>query len=460
MDSKDVKDVDHRVSVDVRGSPITNLDNHQEHHDVLDTEYLASRGLSKFYHSVLFQMILFGALSFVGPAMSDAISNLGGGGLSTPFLSNLANSVDYASGCLISLFGGPLINKLGIKWACVIASIGMPLGPSGYYQSARFGTDWYLLLAKACYTPTSFAMDGTCVLIETLRSLEALPADFCGIAWGTYLIFVAFACTGIIWALLLSPTRLVRRRDGSRVPTSSTTSWAGELKALARHLRAPKTWLVFIPAFYSFFYGGTMGTYLSLHFSVRARALSTLITPSITVPMVIAFGRLLDTKHWSQKTRAWISFAFWVIPQAACFIWIGLEYKSFGASDVSLDYILQPRRWAAAYFPYLIVFTTGYLTQLSLYWILGTFSVDTKSNARTGGLFRAFETAGQAVSYGINSSSGGDVRIGFFVNCALLVVSVPCMWFLIGLVPDRPSEIDLDEVDEVDSRVLVGVGSR
>lgn len=56
-----MKDVDHRVSVDVRGSPITNLDNHQEHHDVLDTEYLASRGLSKFYHSVLFQMILFGA---------------------------------------------------------------------------------------------------------------------------------------------------------------------------------------------------------------------------------------------------------------------------------------------------------------------------------------------------------------------------------------------------------------
>lgn len=33
-----------------------------------------------------------------------------------------------------------------------------------------------------------------------------------------------------------------------------------------------------IPAFYSFFYGGTMGTYLSLHFSVRARALSSLIT--------------------------------------------------------------------------------------------------------------------------------------------------------------------------------------
>ena len=171
---------------------------------------------------------------------------------------------------------------------------------------------------------------------------------------------------------------------------------------------------------------------------------------------MIAFGRLLDLKHWSQKTRAWISFAFWVIPQAACFIWIGLEYTSLGTGKASLDYVLEPRRWAAAYFPYLIVFTTGYLTQLSLYWILGTFSIDSKSVSRTGGLFRAFETAGQAVSYGINSSSGGDDRIGFFVNCALLIASVPCMCLLIGLVPEQPSEVDLDgEIDE--SRVIRGI---
>jgi hypothetical protein len=38
-----------------------------------------------------------------------------------------------------------------------------------------------------------------------------------------------------------------------------------------------QTWLICIPSFYSFFYGGTMGTYLSLHFSVRARALSSLL---------------------------------------------------------------------------------------------------------------------------------------------------------------------------------------
>lgn len=35
--------------------------------------------------------------------------------------------------------------------------------------------------------------------------------------------------------------------------------------------------LMFMPAFFSFFLGGCLGTYLSLNFSVRSRALSSLI---------------------------------------------------------------------------------------------------------------------------------------------------------------------------------------
>jgi hypothetical protein len=82
--------------------------------------------------------------------MSDAISNLGGGGLSTPFLANLATSLNYAAGFVVTLFGGPLINKLGIKWSCIIAAITMPLAGSGYYVNARFGVDWYLLFSRVC----------------------------------------------------------------------------------------------------------------------------------------------------------------------------------------------------------------------------------------------------------------------------------------------------------------------
>jgi hypothetical protein len=99
-----------------------------------------------------------------------------------------------------------------------------------------------------------------------------------------------------------------------------------------------------------------MGTYLSLHFSVRARALSSLLVrklslidqlPSIpvtdpfaamiTIPSVIVFGKFLDTKWCSQRRRAWTGIMVWIPLQAACFIWIGIIYKT-GDGHPALDY--------------------------------------------------------------------------------------------------------------------------
>ncbi|KAK1962207.1 major facilitator superfamily transporter [Colletotrichum sublineola] len=424
----------------------------------IDEAYLRASKFTKFYRGVLFQMILFGALSFVGPAMSDAISNLGGGGLSTPYLANLATALAYMSGCLLTIFGGPLINKFGIH--------------------AKYHVDWYLLLARLIggfangflYVAETTAMlsypdansrglylgiwsamrnSGSVVGGAINFSNNSSKASAGGVAWSTYLIFVGFECTGVIWASLLTPTRRVRRKNGAKVPTSGKISWKGELIALWRHMQRKKTWLVSIPAFYSFFCGGTMGTYLSLHFSVRARALSSLLVPSLTIVMVLAYGKLLDRARWSQAKRAWISFILWAIPQAAAFIWIGIEYSKFGSgkSKNALDYELHTARWAEAYLPYLIMFTTTYWCQLSLYWILSTFSTDVGSSSRSGGLFRAFETAGQAVSYAINSKTGADPRIPFYVNAVLLVISAPCMVFLIRLVPDVPAITDVDAGD-------------
>ncbi|KAH8660302.1 membrane protein [Xylariales sp. PMI_506] len=437
----------------------------------IDEAYLRSSRFTKIFRGVLFQMILFGALSFVGPAMSDAISNLGGGGLSSPYLANLANALNYAAGCVVTLFGGPLINKIGIKWSCMIAAITMPLDGSSYYISARYGVQWYLLFSKLLGGFTSgflYVGETTAMLSypqqndrgfylgiwSAMRSSGSViggainfatnysSSSSGGISWATYLIFVGFECTGFIWAFLLTPTKRVRHNDGTHIQIAGDLSWKAELKALWKHIQTKKIWLVFIPAFYSFFYGGTMGTYLSLHFSVRARSLSTLIIPTITIPVVIGYGKLMDMTRWSQPTRAKIGFTLWVVPQVACFIWIGIEYSKFGTGTYALDYLLESRRWAEAYIPYLIIFVTGYWTQLCLYWILGTFSTDAGSSSRTGGLFRAFETAGQAVSYAINSTTGADPRIPFYVNCAVLALAIPCMIFLIKLVPEAPDSTD------------------
>ncbi|KAH7199380.1 major facilitator superfamily domain-containing protein [Fusarium oxysporum] len=422
--------------------------------EVLDTGidhgYLNAPKFTKFYRSVLFQMILLGLLSCVGPAMSDAISNLGGGGLSTPYLANLATSLNYTAGCLLTLFGGPLINKFGIKWSCIIAAVGMPLSGSAYYVCAKYRVNWYLIFAKILtgftygflYVAESTAMlsyplandrgfylgvwsamrnSGSVIGGAINLSNNHSDSKAGGVAWSTYLVFIAFEEYDAV---------IAARFPYPREPAGNMI----------------KTWLMALPAFYSFFCGGTMGTYLSLHFSVRARALSSLLLPTLSIVMVMVYGKVLDRTRWSQAKRAWISFACWLIPQTACFIWIGIEYSKFGGGKLesALDYETNTRRWAEAYLPCLIMQSTSYVCQLSLYWILGTFSTDAGSSARSGGLLRAFETAGQTVSYALNSHSGSDARIPFYIHAVILCLTVPCMVFLIRLVPEAPAATDMD----------------
>lgn len=131
---------------------------------------------------------------------------------------------------------------------------------------------------------------------------------------------------------------------------------------------------------YSFWYGGTTSTYLSLHFSVRARALSSFITPLGCIITTALFGILLDSRRFSQRKRAIICFALWIIPQAASFVWIGINMgKSslslakirpamlltvllvslplgwFGARAKSLRLDFTHSHWAIAYLPYYFI---------------------------------------------------------------------------------------------------------
>lgn len=43
------------------------------------------------------------------------------------------------------LCGGPIVNKLGIKWALVIGAMSFPIRGSSYYVNSKFGVQWYLI---------------------------------------------------------------------------------------------------------------------------------------------------------------------------------------------------------------------------------------------------------------------------------------------------------------------------
>lgn len=171
----------------------------------------------------------------------------------------------------------------------------------------------------------------------------------------------------------------------------------------------------------------------------------------------LLYGKFLDIKRFTQKQRAWYGLVVWAVPQAIGLVWLCIMWNLKYPTNVALDYGANPGAWAAAYFPFLIVFTTSFWVQIYLYWILSTFSTDVKAASRTGGLFRAWETAGQTTAYAVCAKSYRG-RYMTYVNIALMLASLVVLPFLLKLIPERPLAVDdvvgdRVEVERVDRKV-------
>lgn len=43
---------------------------------------------------------------------------------------------------IVCFLGGPLVNKIGVKWALVLGSMSFPIQGSAYYCNSKFGNQW------------------------------------------------------------------------------------------------------------------------------------------------------------------------------------------------------------------------------------------------------------------------------------------------------------------------------
>lgn len=43
--------------------------------------------------------------------------------------------------------GGPIVNKIGVKWALVIGSMSFPIQGSAYYCNSKYGNQWVSIYA-------------------------------------------------------------------------------------------------------------------------------------------------------------------------------------------------------------------------------------------------------------------------------------------------------------------------
>ncbi|KAL5120642.1 hypothetical protein ACEQ8H_001390 [Pleosporales sp. CAS-2024a] len=446
-------------------------------------EYQRSAPLWKrvWQHS-LTQMLLLSVQAFCGPAMADAIAGLGGGGLATPQTSNIATAVYYTMLAVCCALGGPIVNKLGTKWALVIGACSFPIQGSSYYCNSKFGNQWYLVFGgflSGIGTGTWYvAESGTIMSLApsgargkylalwiVSRNLGQLVGGAInlsknhlkgvegGVTPETYIAFVIIECMALPFAFLISPLERVVRSDGTRILVSEKIGTKKEFKLIQTTMTSKLILLSAFWAIWSFFYGGTWSTYLATYFSVRARALSSLVSPFFCIVGCFGLGFILDLKGVSQRRRAQLGLFTVVILNLGVYIWSIVMQNRFRISNPgAIDW--DDSLYATSFLPYFFVQTTGPLSQSYMYWLLSSFATDAQANVRNGAAFRCIEAIGQAISYGMNTQITTSPLIGMCVTFGLMALALGPMLVLVNSTPDRiPADVIVEEQNRFDNKV-------
>ncbi|KAI2608734.1 MFS general substrate transporter [Hypoxylon fragiforme] len=428
----------------------------------------------QIYQHSLTQMLLLSVQAFCGPAMADAIAGLGGGGLATPQTSNIATAINYAMLATVCLFGGPLVNKLGTKWALVIGAMSFPIRGSSYYCNSKFGNQWYLIfggfvtgIGSGCwYVAESGSIMSLApansrgkylALWIVARNLGQLVGGAInlsknhvkgvtgGVTPDTYVAFLIIESLALPFAFLISPLEHVVRSDGTRILVSEKLTFKQETKLIKFTMSSKLILLSALWAVWSFFYSGTWSTYLATYFSVRSRALSSLISPFFCIIGCFGLGFILDMKSLSQRRRAQVGLFTVVVVNTGVYIWSIVMQARFNTTNPGKIDWDEPL-YASSFLPYFFVQTTGPLSQSYMYWLLSSFATDAQANVRNGAAFRCLEAVGQAISYGMNTQIKTSPMIGFCVTFGLMAAALGPMLALVNSTPDRiPADVILEE---------------
>lgn len=144
-------------------------------------------------------------------------------------------------------------------------------------------------------------------------------------------------------------------------------------------------------------------SYLSLYFSVRARALASLVSALAQVVTTLVFGAFLDWTRISSNRRARYGFVFMMSLIGGCWAWGTAVQAGYSQLKPSLDWddVGFGRGWALYIF-WSINFSLAYNYG---FWLIGLMARDPKEVVRYMSAARAVEAAGQCIASGISSTS-------------------------------------------------------
>ncbi|GAA5842764.1 hypothetical protein JCM11251_001485 [Rhodosporidiobolus azoricus] len=411
-----------------------------------------------WYRTTWWSALALGVANFCAPGLWGALSGIGAGGLAEPWTVNAANSLTFGLMVLSAFATSSIVRFIGVRWTLFFGGAGYAVYTAALYVNSTQGTQWFLLLgaalcgisagtfwaieaAVAMSYPEpynvgkflgwwlSFRVGGQILGGAINLGINARNSEAGGINPKVYIVFIVLQCLGPFSAFLLPPPSKVQRTDGQPVDLHIENSIAKELKETAKLFFSPRFLLIVPLITQAVFSESFNSTFLTIHFSVRARALGSFVSAVVCIIAGQLFGRLIDSKRLNLKHRARYSFYLVLGLQGAWWTWSVIINNEFRKNPRIYD-------WADAGFgkgfgSYIAIAAGFQLNYLYLYFVAGSLVSTPADIVRIGGLLRATESAAQAVSYGLNSLKSFQDIGAASLNFALWGVALVPAWLVI-----------------------------
>lgn len=315
-------------------------------------------GPRTWYRTTFFNISVVAACAFIAPGLWAAINGLGAGGAASPYYVNAANSVIFVLQFIICIFGSWIIARVDLKWALVMGMIGFPIYSSSLYTHVKYMNNWYLMLAcviDGALSGLFWLTEGAIVLAYPEKHKRGMYlAYWLGfriigqmiggavslgvnvdrserghISVNTYLIFIAIQAVGPFVAACLSTPDKVQRSDGTPVAIKLPKSLKTELRAMWRLLGRKEILLLTPMMFQSVFSEAFFSTYNATYFTVRSRALASLVASCCVIFANFGLGFWLDWKKPSLNTRAVGAFVLIYAFEAGLYIYAMVITKEY-----------------------------------------------------------------------------------------------------------------------------------
>ncbi|KAJ8661466.1 hypothetical protein O0I10_002732 [Lichtheimia ornata] len=426
--------------------------------------------------SPLVQVVLLGLVCLCCPGMFNALNGLGAGGMmaSDIALVNSANSALYACFAVVGFFAGSVTNTLGVKFALTFGSVGYVIYSSSLWVYDAKQISGYVIAAGAilgCCAGIFWSAQGAIMMAYPeeknkgkyvaifwalfniggiLGSVITLGINLesggtGGVSTGTYTAFVIIMIVGIFLSLILAPPSLVKRSDGTPVTITKSAHWLDELKGV---LNVWTEWRIvaLIPAFFASNYFYSYQFHVNaVYFDAVTRALNGTMYWGMQIIGSLVFGFILDYQGLSRRARALLGGGILFVVMMA--IWAGgMVFQLSFENDYDDPIHWDDWRFGRPFILYLSYGLSDALYQSYMYWLMGAMSNDPRLLSRYAGFYKAMQSAGAAVAFGIDAA-GVRLRWACMACWIVVFVSFPGIFAVANKITQTNLPIEGEEKD-------------